>query len=848
MEIEFLRHFGFKNEHIDILKKSYGPELLLLQERIIQEGSLFQGQSLVVRAPTSSGKTFLAEVLFLYHTLQNRNTILLVPTKALANQRYQQIKERYQPLGYDIILSTRDHPFDDSRILKGRFHLAVVIYEKMRSLLAMNDAFCASLGACIVDELHYVYDPERGADLEILLTRLREESHLQMLGLSALVSDESTGKWLGAQILIDNYRPVELKQGVLCEGKFTFKEFNSGKEGEEPFPLDPLDDDGEAMLAAADHFARNGETTLLFWPSRELCYKAAMKLADRYDTDFNRHQKFFETLEPTTIRTELSKWISSRVAVHTSDLTGQERALVERLVQEREVILICATPTLAEGINLPVVNVLTTHRMYGTRPEDVHKKRSSAPIPLSQERLFNMIGRAGRLGFSEFGRGIIVTTSRGDVDGLINKYLRTESHLRTPVLEKVKLQETILKSLIHPRGNTPEGIVDFLERTLSGVKKGLPEPLDDLTHHGLENLKREGLLSEESGHFFATPLGNLVIKNGLSISSAKRLEKYAKNLYSIRQSMEILLLVCMLEEMERNYISLPRNDVLNHTWSKGVIFRSAEDKSGEALFIADFVENPVLLRTSHHAAFKKTLLLYDWINKKDLLSLEKHYRILAGMIYRLAEDASWLIGCLGEICAAHMKPEKLVHRMFSLRERVLYGLPEKCEAWASLLKQQDLNRHEVLRLIETGYESPHHIRADDAEVLRPFLSEDKVEALLKVKFQDDSSNRLSHDFVIEMDEGRPDKIFLNGHPINLTPLQASLIRTLSNEPGKCVSYDKLLEGIWGDGIGERKQISRQKNLIKSKVEKALGKTPKDLLETVPGVGITLRAKVVRRQM
>ena len=54
-------------------------------------------------------------------SLNNRNVILLVPTKALANQRYEQWKERYGPLGYNICLSTRDHPFHDKNIAEGPF-------------------------------------------------------------------------------------------------------------------------------------------------------------------------------------------------------------------------------------------------------------------------------------------------------------------------------------------------------------------------------------------------------------------------------------------------------------------------------------------------------------------------------------------------------------------------------------------------------------------------------------------------------------------------------------------------------------------------------------------------------
>ncbi len=282
MEIDFLRHFDFSKEQLSILQSTYGNTLLPLQERVIREGKLFEGGRLLIRAPTSSGKTFLAEILFLYHVTNGKNAVLLIPTKALANQRYLQLQRRYEKIGYHIVLSTRDHAYNDRDILEGRFHMAVVIYEKFQSLLMMDDSFLSSLGACIVDEIHYLFDPERGPDLEILLTRLREKDQLQILGLSAMVSDPDVGTWLGAQTLADSERPVELRQGVLCHNRFTYREFNSGAQGEEILPLPELNDEGEAMLEAARYFASKGEMTILFWPRRDLCYTAARKLAERF--------------------------------------------------------------------------------------------------------------------------------------------------------------------------------------------------------------------------------------------------------------------------------------------------------------------------------------------------------------------------------------------------------------------------------------------------------------------------------------------------------------------------------------------------------------------------------------
>ncbi|MDX9755042.1 MAG: DEAD/DEAH box helicase, partial [bacterium] len=468
MEIDFLRHFHFTASQLEVLQKAYGPRLLPLQERVIEENHLLDGRSLLLCAPTSSGKTFLAEILFLSHVLKNRKVILLVPTKALASQRHEQLRQRYEPLGYEIVLSTRDHPFHDKRILEGRFHLAVMIYEKLEPLLRLSPALLAGVGACVIDEIHYLFDPNRGPDLEVLLTRLRDEASVQLLGLSAVVSDPAIARWLKADLLVERARPVELRQGVLCGNRFTYTEFNTGQEGHETFPFDPPENEAELMRQTALYFAARGEITLLFWPRRDLCYTFARKLAETYEPDPDWNGAALEALEPTFLHDFLALLLPRRVAVHTSDLSQEERRVVESAIQKGEVVLICATGTLAEGINFPVINVLTTQRMYASNVDEKSQGRPPAALPIPQDRLFNMVGRAGRLGLSDFGRGMIVTQSPGDVDGLLGLYAAGQAPQFEPWLHRIDLATVILKLMGDCGYFTLEGCLERLHSTLSG--------------------------------------------------------------------------------------------------------------------------------------------------------------------------------------------------------------------------------------------------------------------------------------------------------------------------------------------------------------------------------------------
>ncbi len=851
MEIDFLRHYGFTPPLIEILRRAYGDTLLPLQERVIQEGRMFEGNSLLVRAPTSSGKTFLAETLFLYHALRGRNVILLVPTKALANQRHQQWRERYGPHGFEIRLSTRDHPFDDSHILEGRFHLAVIIYEKMRSLLALGGAFLSSLGACVVDEIHYLFDPSRGPDLEILLTRLREESTLPILGLSAMAAGKEVAEWLGARPIVEIRRPVELRQGVLCQGRFVYKEFNTGQEGHEDLFHSDTADEGEAMLEAACHFAARGETTLLFWPRRDQCYTAARKLAERFNPPGKPDSPDLDSLEPTAMRDFLARLLPRRVAVHTSDLSPAERDLVEQRARGGDVLLICATSTLAVGINFPVVNVLTTRRMYSHRPEDAGARRPPAARPIPQDRLWNMIGRAGRLGLSAYGRGILVTTSPGDVQGLMRLYLKEESPPQIPLLNRTDYAQTVLKTMAGRAPFTRESCRLALENTLSGKMGLFAQPLDEIVHRALGELIQQGCLVEEQGRLHPTPLGSLVMNHGLSLSSAQRLNEYViHHLQEKPPILEMLALLSELAEMGEQYLFVSRHDILTHVWTRALIARVEESGSSETAFLNGLLTQPARLRPEHHTAFKKTLLLHDWIQGRPIQEIENRYHVYAGAVQRLAEEASWLTGCLAETAGAHAMRAEWVKQLLILKNRVLYGFPGAALNWLPYLQDRRIGRGSVLALVERGYDAPAKITAAEAGSVQDLLPPGLFPSLFPAPIEKNGAGTSpvliepeTPEFIVELDVGRPNRMVVNGAPVPLTLTQFRLIRCLARRAGSCVDYETILREVWPESVGDRKQISRQKKWILGKIQESIQIPAEGLIETIPGAGLLLHARI-----
>ncbi|MBZ0257619.1 DEAD/DEAH box helicase [bacterium] len=847
MEIDFLRHFGFKPEHIQALQDAYGPQLLPLQERAVSEGKLFDGANLVLCGPTSSGKTFLAEALFLHHAMQGRNAALLVPTKALANQRYAEWKERYQRLGYKIVLSTRDHRFDDDAIRRGDFHLAVVIYEKMRSLMATDAGAMASLGACLIDELHYLYEPQRGPGLELLLNRLRANPQLQMLGLSAMVNDPAVAEWLGGTLIVEETRPVELRQGVLCNGRFTYSESNSGAEGVEEFPLPPLEDEGEAMLEAARCFAERGETTLLFWPRRDLCYTAARKLAEGYEPDESVALPDESTLEATAMSEMLRFLLPRRVAVHTSDLSPAERAWVEASVLRGDAVIVCATSTLAEGLNFPVVNALTTRRMYAVSPEDARSGKPPAPAPIPPDRLWNMLGRAGRLGLSEFGRGMVLCVSEGDAEGLLNLYARAKPKPAAPLLHHLPAASMALQCASGERAISPQDVCNELSQTLTARWNLLPPDLPEQMERAFAQLRLDGLLVTENDRDYLTPLGKAAASGGLSLNSVLQMSGFIQHYWNDGPEALILLWrVVKLQEMDDAYLSVPRREIAAHAWPKAMLELCEEEGVWLHPLIQEWADQPQRMRDAHHRACKKALLLWQWAQGAPTAELERRFHSHSGAIQRLGEEAAWLMGCLADIAASHACPIESIGQARQLQEQLQHGLPPDAHRWAGAIQRQEVTRAQALQLTAMEVPSPEAAQQQGIDVIKEFMPDSVINTL----FQKNEAPSLateppveSTEYHIRFDPAQPTCVHVNGAAVQLTRLQAQLLKRLAQDANVCVDYETLLQDVWTESIGERKQISRQKNEIYKRMERALGRKPEGLIQTTTGVGLALIADI-----
>ena len=205
-----------------------------------------EGNSLLVIAPTSAGKTFVGELSAAKAMADGKKAVFLLPYKALVNEKFDQFTELYQDtLGLRVIRCSGDYSDQVGAFYKGKYDLALLTYEMFLQLVVGSPYTLNQIGLVVLDEAQFITDPSRGISVELLLTFVlaaREKGITpQIIALSAVIGDANNfNRWLGCDLLFSTERPVPLLEGVIDRnGTFQFSD-EKGDENTEQF-LSPHD-------------------------------------------------------------------------------------------------------------------------------------------------------------------------------------------------------------------------------------------------------------------------------------------------------------------------------------------------------------------------------------------------------------------------------------------------------------------------------------------------------------------------------------------------------------------------------------------------------------------------------
>jgi helicase len=603
----FLEHF-----------REQGIETLYPPQAHAVEAGVTDGDDLVVSVPTASGKTFVAQLAMLSTIDRGAPAVYVVPLRALATEKY----ETFQAIpGVSVGISTGDFDATDADLAEE--DVVVATSEKVDAAIRNGAAWVERVGCAVVDEIHLLDADGRGPTVETTIAKLRRLTpDIQLVGLSATVANaDEVADWLDATLVDDDWRPVDLRTGVYADDEIRWAD---GEERAVPATGDPTPE------LVDDAIADDGQV-LAFVRSRAAAQGLAADLAeDGYAFPDEAVEEIRETATTET-GTALARCVAHGVAFHHAGLRAEHRSAVERAFRDREVRVICATPTLAAGVNVPARRVVVRdHRRYTGDGYD--------PLPVLE--VHQMFGRAGRPGLDPHGEAIVVAGDDG-VEAISERYVGADPEaVSSKLADPDALRTHVLATVASGFADERAALDDLLGSTFYAHQHG-PDALADATDRAVASLEAAGLLAVDGDDLAATDLGRIVSRvyvdptTGTDVVAA--IERAAA--MDTVGRLTVLELVCDTPDMSKTYVRQDEAGRLSEFAMRN------SDRLAKPIHDFDGDFNDWL------DALKTARLLADLADGTDPGDVADRYSVGPGDVRRFADRAVWLLGATESLAA-----------------------------------------------------------------------------------------------------------------------------------------------------------------------------------------------------
>jgi len=642
---------GLDPRIVEILRSQGIEELYPPQAEAV--GPALLGENLVLAIPTASGKSLVAYLAILASVLKGGKALYIVPLRALAAEKYEALKE-FESLGLKVGISVGDYDSVDPSL--ERFDVIVATSERADSLLRHRSSWLQRLSVVVADEVHLINDGDRGPTLEVTLAKMRQVNpSAQILALSATIrNSDELARWLEAEHVTSDWRPVPLKEGVYFERLVhfvdgTLQEVKVEEDHLSGLVTDVMTSGGQALVFVSTR--RSAEAL-----ARSLARDVKAKLSEKEET---HAQTTADALvrgqeEATSMAARLGKCIEGGVAFHHAGLTNEQRSLVEKEFKKRRLKCIVATPTLSAGIDLPARRVI----VRDLNRFDVNLGLS--PIPVLEVK--QMCGRAGRPRYDSYGEAILVAKDEDDIDELFDEYFRSPPEaIESKLGSEPALRVHVLANIATGHVASEEELFAFFNRTFFAFQ-GDVYSIRGKILSVLDFLQKEDFISRQDGLLKATFFGKRTSDLYIDPLSAVRLRDALLEARS--DPFYHLWSICSTPDMPRLY--LRRGD---YAWVEQKI--EHED-----------LTFPVEDYDFFLAEVKTATLLDDWMVERTEDEVTKKFGVGPGDIRRMTDQAEWLLYSMAELGRIFNK--KKVRDLTRLTIRVQYGVKEELLELVSL--------------------------------------------------------------------------------------------------------------------------------------------------------------------
>jgi ATP-dependent RNA helicase HelY len=433
----------------------------------------------LVSAPTSSGKTVVAEYAIFRALRDGSKVIYTTPLKALSNQKYHDFVREYGERTVGLV--TGENTINDDA------PVVVMTTEILRNLIYEDPARLDLVRYVVLDEVHYIDDFPRGSVWEEIV--IQAPRTIKLIGLSATIGNyREVAEWMaenrgGMETIFHNVRPVELKMWLAIHNHFLplFKDdggidqrtWSKAAEEEEAsyrvgrFTRLPSND----LLKVIEELRRlDILPSIYFIFSRRGCREALQRCA-YHELDLTTpaekeaiDQVAAERLLGLKDRDEealFKRMVDSRLlrrglAEHHAGLLPYHKEMVEELFQRGLIKVVFATETLSLGINMPARGVVVSSF---TKFDGVSFSN------LTTGEMTQLMGRAGRRGIDVIGHGVILKESDVQIGTIY------EVAMGPTLVVESKFLPTYNMALNLLRVYTPEEAEGLMERSFGQFQK-----------------------------------------------------------------------------------------------------------------------------------------------------------------------------------------------------------------------------------------------------------------------------------------------------------------------------------------------------------------------------------------
>ncbi len=468
---------------IPILKKIGVPEQTPFVPDPFQVEAIekLRDADVIVSAPTGSGKTYIAVEAMAEVLAKGGRVWYASPLKALSNSKFIEFSDKFGP--DQVGLLTGDHKVNyDAPIIVGTTE---ILRNQLYDAMSRGGNLAADM--VIMDEAHYLGDPDRGVVWEEVLIYI--SPRVRLLLLSATASNvRELAEWLTrirgsrAEAIIAHKRPVPLhplflfpegelaslsKGGALNPKVRNFIEQNPYQRRGGPVQvpvgriLRVLE---EADLLPAIFFLKSRSDCDL---ALQRCYHSAGRQdqLDRIRLE-SRLEELLDRYPFLKSHKHLKYILGPGVAAHHAGHMPHWKMVVEHLMQEGLLKAIFATSTVAAGVNFPArtVVICQSDRFNGREFSD-----------LTATELLQMTGRAGRRGMDRIGFALVIPGPFQKPD-LIHSLFKAPPD---PVISQIHINFSMVLNLL--LSNDPDQIKTLLELSLASFQQGRSAGGDELT-------------------------------------------------------------------------------------------------------------------------------------------------------------------------------------------------------------------------------------------------------------------------------------------------------------------------------------------------------------------------------